>query len=77
MSTTLQDLSSKSQGSEGGEGRKEGRGEKEDRKPNKTGHKSNILQINEAKSTCDQANSDNVPVTAKLVKEVLSILTSV
>ena len=37
---------------------------------------SNKLQINAAKSTCDQTSSDKAPVTAKLVKEVLSTLTS-
>ena len=95
--TILQDLRSKSQGSDGGEeGRTGGRGEKGDRKNAKTGNKSNInlklfnfrnhgnyfrefsnkLQINPAKNTCDQTSSDNASVTARLVKEVLSILTS-
>ena len=37
---------------------------------------SNKLQINPAKNTCDQTSSDNASVTARLVKEVLSILTS-
>ena len=37
---------------------------------------SNKLQINAAKSTCDQTSSDKALVTAKLVKQVLSTLTS-
>ena len=35
---------------------------------------SNKLQINAAKSTCDWTSSDKALVTAKLVKEVLSVL---
>ena len=73
MLTILQNLSSKSQRSEGGEGRKGGRKE--------TGNKSNIklkssnlryhrnyfldfsnkLQINAAKSRCDQTSYDKAP----------------
>ena len=37
---------------------------------------SSKLQINAAKSTCDQTSSDKAPVTAKLLKEILSILNS-
>ena len=43
MPTILQGLSSKSQGSVGGEGRKGGRGKKGDRKNVKTGNKSTLI----------------------------------